>query len=117
VYANAAALLRYAGPEFESTEAVISAANEGSAPAREALETYASYLSTGLVSMAHLLDPEMVILSGGLAQNNPLLVSSLNQQLAGKLNVPNLRKLEVRVSELGYHGGVLGAAAVAVSRP
>jgi predicted NBD/HSP70 family sugar kinase len=63
-----------------------------------------------------LLDPELLIVSGGLAQNNPLLLEFLREELANRLTVWAQRRLEVRASDLGYHGGVLGAAAVALER-
>ena len=116
VYANAAALVRYAGNRFRTAEDVIRAANCGEDRAREALRTYASYLATGIASIVHLLDPSVVILSGGIAQDNPLLIAELEVRLAGMLIAPSQRALEVRLSPLGYYGGVLGAAAVAIEK-
>ena len=112
-YANAAALVRYAGPDFSSAEAVIRAANAGEGRAREAIVTLARYLAVGLAALIELLDPAMLILSGGLAQDNPLLVPRLEAELAGRVPVWDLRQMRIAVSELGYFGGVLGAAAVA----
>ena len=112
-YANAAALVRYAGPGFSSAEAVIRAANAGDGRAREAIVTLARYLAVGLAALIELLDPAMLILSGGLAQDNPLLVPRLEAELAGRVPVWDLRQMRIAVSELGYFGGVLGAAAVA----
>lgn len=113
-YANAAALLRYAGEEFGSAEDVVRAANSGHPTAQRAMSTYAAHLATGVIAIAHLLDPEMVIISGGLAQNNPALLTELEQHLAGKTIASQQRRLRIRISELGYYGGVLGAAAVAM---
>ena len=50
-----------------------------------------------------------------IAQNNPLLVEALERELAAETPVWKLRHLQIGVSNLGYHGGVLGAAAVALS--
>ncbi len=116
VYANAAALLRYAGQEFATAEDVIRAANSGENIARRALRTYAAHLGTGIVSIVHLLDPSVVVLSGGIAQDNPLLVSELNEQLPELLIAPGQRRLQVEISQLGYYGGVLGAAAIAIEK-
>ena len=61
----------------------------------------------------NLLDPELLILAGGLAQNNPLLLSAFTENLAQRVTVWQQRKLRVAFSSLGYSAGVLGAAAVA----
>jgi N-acetylmannosamine-6-phosphate 2-epimerase / N-acetylmannosamine kinase len=115
-YANSAALMRYAGPRFDSPERVIAAANAGDPEARKAVRTLAAYLARGCAAMLHLLDPEAVILSGGLAQNNPALIEDLTAELARITTVWDRRELAVRISPLEYYGGVFGAAAVALER-
>ncbi len=116
VYANAAALLRYAGAVDESAEAVIAAANQGDSTARQAIHTLAGALARGCATIVHLLDPEALILSGGLAQNNPTLVADLEAELPNLVTVWPQRRLRIRVSPLAYYGGVLGAAAVAFEK-
>jgi glucokinase len=116
VYTNQAALLRYAGPGFEDARQVIAAANAGDARAAVAVATLAGYLAEGCASLITLLDPQAVIVSGGVAQDNPLLLAGVAERLAELVTVWDLRHLRVLPSELGYHGGVLGAAAVAWER-
>lgn len=113
-YANASALLRYAGNgQFGSAEQVIAAANSGDASAESAIRTLAAYLAIGCASILSILDPEMLILGGGLAQNNPLLLEALREELTKRVIIWPQRKLRVEASQLGYSAGVLGAAAVA----
>jgi N-acetylmannosamine-6-phosphate 2-epimerase/N-acetylmannosamine kinase len=114
-YTNSAALLRSA-PEYENAEQLIKAANAGDDPARKAIQKQAAYLASGLVGLVQLLDPELIVIAGGLAQNNPLLIETLRDELAGRVTVWSQRRLEISVSDLGYHAGVLGAAAVAFER-
>jgi glucokinase-like ROK family protein len=113
VYASAAALVRYAGGKHGSAEQVIRAANGGDTCAREAVRTLARYLGRGCATIVQLLDPERLILSGGLAQNNPLLAAELESEMSRLVTVWPQRRLEIRLSPLAYYGGVLGAAAVA----
>ena len=111
---NAAALLRYAlHGNFTSCEAIIAAAHAGDQTAQDAVKALAKYLAIGCTSMVNVLDPQMVILAGGLAQNNPLLVKLLTEELAQRVTVWPQRHLQVEASQLGYWAGVLGAAAVA----
>ncbi|MEN6533845.1 MAG: ROK family protein, partial [Bryobacteraceae bacterium] len=115
-YANAAALLRYANGRFDSAKTLIEAANTGDPVAAHAVRELARYLAFGLASAIQLLDPELVVLAGGLAQSNPLLTESLKQHLATSLTVYGQRGLRVRSSDFGFHAGVIGAAAVAMDR-
>jgi len=113
-YTNAAALLCYASVgRFETAEQVIAAANGGDAVAQDAIRKYARYLAIGCAAIVNTLDPEMLILAGGLTQNNPLLLTSLVAELEKRVTVWRERKLEIRISNLGYSAGVLGAAALA----
>jgi glucokinase len=115
-YANAAALVRYAGGAYPNAEEIVNAANTGDLRARAAVLQYGKYLALGAASIVHLLDPEMLILAGGIAQNNPLLLATLQSELAARLTVPDRRKLHVTVSSLGYYAGVYGAAAAVRER-
>ncbi len=111
-YANAAALVRYAEGAYANAEQVIAAARSGDPRARAALKTYARYLATGTAAIVQLLDPELVVLAGGVTQNNPLLLSDLEEELSARVTVPKLRRLRLCVSSLGYYAGVYGAAAI-----
>ena len=115
-YTNAAALLGYGAGRFPTAEALIGAAHAGVTAAREALRTYARFLAAGLASVIQLLDPSLIVLGGGLVENNRLLVADLLEELPGRVTAWAARRLELVVSPLGYHGGVLGAAAVALER-
>jgi glucokinase-like ROK family protein len=114
-YANTAALLRYGGDRYSSAEELIEAANRNQAIAISAIHELADHLAAGCSILVHLLDPQALIVAGGLAQNNPLLIASLREKLSGLVTVWNQRQLRVMTSELGYHAGVLGAAAVALA--
>jgi predicted NBD/HSP70 family sugar kinase/putative N-acetylmannosamine-6-phosphate epimerase len=112
VYANAQALVRYAEGAFTAADQVIAAAREGNPKARAALRTYAKYLATGAASIVQLLDPELLVLAGGVAQDNPFLLPDLESELVSRITVPTQRRLSLRISELGYYAGVYGAAAI-----
>jgi hypothetical protein len=55
-------------------------------------------------------------LGGGLTENNPLLISVLNDEMAKLVRPWKNRQLRVMASQFGYYGGVLGAAALAFER-
>jgi glucokinase-like ROK family protein len=113
VYCNAGALMRYAEGKFSSSEDLISAANGGNTIAVAAINMLAHYLARGCSLFINLFDPEALILSGGLCLNNPKLLGVLQQQLPALVPLWERRHLSIISSQLGYYGGVLGAAAVA----
>jgi glucokinase-like ROK family protein len=115
-YSNAAALLRYAGHRFATGEEVIRAANSGDAQAVSAIRGLARYLALGCSTIVQLLDPEALILSGGLVQNNTALLTALHEELRPRIPAWQERNLKILASQLGYCGGVLGAAAIAIER-
>jgi N-acetylmannosamine-6-phosphate 2-epimerase/N-acetylmannosamine kinase len=112
-YVNAAALIRYAGDPYQSAAEVIAAANAGEKRAGEAVRLLGRCLARGSATLIALLDSQALILGGGLTENNPLLISVLQEELPQLLRPWENRRLRILLSELGYHGGVLGAAALA----
>lgn len=113
-YANAAALLAYAAGRYRSTEELIAAAQSGESVARAAIAELAGHLASGCATLVQLLDPQAIIIAGGLAQNNLMLISDVRERLSNLVTVSSERQLRVIASHLGYHAGVLGAAAVAL---
>ena len=113
MYVNAAALIRYAGDSYRSAADVIAAANAGEKRADEAVRVLGRHLARGVATLIALLDPQAVIFGGGLMENNPILMSVLHEELPKFLRPWENRGLRILPSELGYHGGVLGAAALA----
>jgi len=115
-YVNASALIRYAGNSKASAAEIIAAANAGEEKSREAVRTLGRHLARGCAAIVAVLDSQAIVLGGGLTENNPLLMSVLNDELAKLARPWKERELRIMPSELGYHGGVLGAAALAFDR-
>ncbi len=77
---------------------------------------YAAAIAQGLVPAIHLLDPEIVVLAGGIAAVNSELARMVDQALAAGVLAYNERRLAIRLSDAGPFMGVRGAAAVAALR-
>ncbi len=115
-YANAAALLGFAHGRYPTAEDLIAAAHAGEPPALDAIRQLAGHLALGCAIVVQILDPEALIFAGGLAQNNPFLLANLEEELPKLVSVWKQRQLRLLASKLGYHGGVFGAAAIALQR-
>ena len=116
-YTNSTALLDYAENFYDNAVSLIEAANAGEPRAADAVRSFATRLAAGCALLIQLLDPEALILAGGLAQNNALLIPSLERELSVLVPVWEQRQLKILNSSIGYHAGVLGAAALALTDP
>lgn len=101
-----------------STADVVRAATEGNVVARELLAQAGRWLGRGLVSIVQLVDPQRIVVGGGLAARaqeflvGPM-VSMLAQGLDQGMGGP---APDVAVAELGDDAGMIGAALLARSR-
>ncbi|MFI7419020.1 ROK family protein [Nonomuraea sp. NPDC049684] len=103
---------RAAGLELETAREVFAAAAEGNEAARSVVEAEGRRIGGLLVAVAAVLDPEVIVLSGGVGRNLDLLGASVERRIA------ELGPLRPRVvaSALGDSGVLLGAVAHAKSR-
>jgi predicted NBD/HSP70 family sugar kinase len=94
-------------PDGFRAEDVFAAAAEGASWANTLLEETIDYLAVSIANVQALLDPERIILGGGIARAADRIIPGIERRL--ELVLPTV-PLIVR-SELGYRAGVLGAVA------
>jgi len=97
-----------------TAEAVFEAACDGDPFAREALEQVGRYLGMAVASIVHALNPEMVILAGGLAGAARFLLDPVREVVRAR-TYPDLQVgLRIEASTLGKTSGLVGAARLAL---
>ncbi|NDK23474.1 ROK family transcriptional regulator [Streptomyces sp. TR1341] len=108
-YAGQEAVLRAAGlqPREDLVGLLAAHAEKGEEGVRAALRDAGTALGIALTGAVNLLDPETVVLGGGLAGLSPWLLPSLEAELTGRTAGP---ACPVAVSPLGPEGPLLGAA-------
>jgi len=106
------ALARRAGRE--SAEAAVAAARAGDSKAREALDTTADYLALGIAGLITVLNPEMVVLGGGLMQASDLLLERIRANALRWTQPIAAQTTRIERSALGEDAGLLGAARLAM---
>ncbi|MGB2819928.1 MAG: ROK family glucokinase [Phycisphaerae bacterium] len=112
---DAASILRgvlEAGEEITSKD-INEARNAGDAFAAEVWDEMARYLAMGCVSYARILDPDRIVLSGGMtAAGDDLLgpVTEYYRQFHWRLTEPHTG---IALATLGNDAGVIGSAGVA----
>lgn len=89
--------------------ALVRAARGRDPEALEALEPSMQALGTALAGAVALLDPEAIILAGGVAASvdvlGPIMLPALRRQLP-----PHLRTIDIRPGQFGPKAGLVGAA-------
>jgi glucokinase len=94
-------------------EAVFEAAQSGDVVAGELVRETADLLGIGIANVLNLVNPEQVIIGGGVAEAGDVLLEPLRRAIQSHA-MPAAAAVEVVVAELGYDAGVLGAVALAV---
>ncbi len=92
-----------------STKMVVEAARQGDALAVEVLEEVARYLGMGVANVISVLNPDMVVLGGGLMQAADLLLEPLRREAAEWAQPVAMKKTRIELSHLGEDAGLLGA--------
>ena len=95
---------------------VFQAAGGGERYAQELLDELAGYLGLGIANLVSLINPEIVILGGGIgAQCGPLL-PRVRQVMERWAQPVSARSVKLAVSEVGNDAGLYGAAYAALLR-
>lgn len=90
-----------------TTGAVLRAAAKGDPLATEVLDETLTTLALGLANVAFVLDPEMIVIGGGVGSMSDILLAPLRERLAALLVRPVAPRLEL--SELGVKAQLYGA--------
>jgi glucokinase len=93
---------------------IVRAASEGDPAALHIVGEAARWLARGLLTLIRIVNPDRIILGGGLILAGQVLLGPLHQYLA-QLASPTIGySTEIVVAELGTHSPLYGAAAMAL---
>ena len=99
-----------------TTQHVVGAARAGDAVAAEVIDDAAYFLGIGLANLITLLDPQAVVLGGGVGWGAyDLLLPPLRRSLQQHLNYWAARETPLLPSGAGEQAGLLGAAYAALN--
>ena len=95
-------------------EHVSAAAAEGDPTAVLVLREFAWWVALGLANLVELVDPERIVLGGGLVEAGAVVLEptrkAFNEMIQGSEHRP---LVEIVAAELGEHAGAIGAAGLA----
>ena len=113
--ANKKSLLWKVCPEIEMVGGKVpfEAAKKGDATAIKVLDNYVKYLGEGILNYCNIFRPNVVVLSGGIANAGDYLFDRVNKYVKDR-NYGYKMTPEVKIvpAELGYDSGKIGAAAL-----
>ena len=100
-----------AGADGEITPYIVAKAAEAGDPvAKRIFEIVGTYIGMGLVSVINLLNPEKVIIGGGVAAAGDLLLDPIRKTIKERAMVVAGNSVEIVPAELGNSAGVIGAS-------
>ena len=129
VYASATAIVRMtreARPRYPNSvlhntedltsERIYQAGKEGDELAIEVFRRMGVYLGIGLASLINVLNPEIVVVGGGLSNGWELFEKHMHQQIIERAFPIPARRVKIVRAQCGDDAGLLGAARLAFTR-
>ena len=126
VYASATAIVRMtreASPRYPdsvlhtgadlTSETVYAAGLEGDELALEVFRRMGVYLGIGLANLINIINPEMIVIGGGVANGWDLFEKHMHQQVAERAFPLLAARVKIVRAECGDDAGLLGAARLA----
>jgi len=99
---------------FESLrlKSIFQAARKGDILTSDIVEDAISYLGIAIANIANILNPEMVVLVGGITNEGDKLLIPLIKEVKKRAFYSNYKSLKIVIGKLAGNAGVLGAAAL-----
>ena len=93
-----------------NAKVVFDAAKEGDSVAMQVFNRFVKYLTIAINNVISFVDPEMIILGGGVSRAGDFLLDAIKSALEEYLFYPTLPRPELRIASLGNDAGIIGAA-------
>jgi glucokinase len=104
---------RARGRPWTGFRAVWAAAHEGDVTARALIERLCDRLGASLAIAAQLLDPEVIVIGGGVSEAGDELVDGIREAFVRCVPKDSGRSIRLERSRLGIQAGAIGAALLA----
>ncbi len=94
-----------------NAQTVYDAYHAGDEAATHVVEKFIKYLGIGVINIINILQPEVIVIGGGVSGEKEKLIDPLNEYIKGHLLFGEKNfKTKVRYATLGNDAGVIGAA-------
>ena len=86
------------------------AAFQGDKASLDVINETGHYLGVALVNIMHVLNPEVIVLTGGMIGSGDLLMNPIKQVIKEKAFEASAKETKIVFSQLGNDAGIIGAA-------
>ena len=97
-------------PERLTTKTIFEAEKRGDALASGVINRACEYLGSGIASAVNLLNPQVVVIGGGVSQGGMSFIRRIEKEVKRRAFPSATRKLKVVKAKLGNDAGFIGAA-------
>lgn len=116
-YASAPSIVKRANrkmpnKEIMSSEEIYQLAVNGDQDCIDILEETGKILGIGLTNLIHIINPELIILGGGVSNAEKFILPAIQKTIEEKGLTPRAKDTEVLISKLGDDATALGAVAL-----
>ncbi|HUU43971.1 MAG TPA: ROK family protein [Planctomycetota bacterium] len=102
-------------PEQVTAKLIHEEALKGDALSRKILEESGFYLGVGITSILHVINPEMVVLTGGMIGAGEMLMESVRRVVSERAVARTRQDVKIEFARLGGDAGFIGAAGCALT--
>ncbi len=114
-YASASAIAKRGKQVFETEKSVreiFELASGGDRMAQEVLQEFLEYLTAGVVNIANILRPQLVVLGGGVSASGAQILPAVNRGLEKGVYGYAYAPVRAVCAHLGNRAGLVGAASL-----
>lgn len=97
-------------------EEIIERIHGGEQLAKDVYEQFLQYVTTGLVNIAHMFNPELIIIGGGIAEQGEPFLQQIQERFHKAVMEIYQKKTDIVLAALHNDAGVYGACYVALNR-
>ena len=105
-------IMEKCGGDVEKINAkiVIDSAKEGDETAKMVFDGYVRGLAHGIVSIINMIDPEVILLGGGVAHAGQFLLDAVREAVKPLVFFKTMPYARIELAQLGNDAGIIGAA-------
>ena len=97
-------------PEKLNAKIVIDAAKAGDEAAKAVFGGYVQALAVGIINIINMLDPEVIVLGGGVSAAGEFLLNAVREAVKPMVFFKTMPYARIELAQLGNDAGIIGAA-------
>ena len=97
-------------PEKLNAKIVIDAARAGDEAAKAVFGGYVQALAVGIINIINMLDPEVIVLGGGVSAAGEFLLNAVREAVKPMVFFKTMPYARIELAQLGNDAGIIGAA-------